>query len=63
MLGDSDVQGIFGISPAGRLLRPFSRRLQETGSRVLSVAAALAPRLTVRQDPLEVLGNSQNLLL
>lgn len=61
MLGDSDVQGI-GIFSGRRLRRPFSLRLQETGSRVLSVAAALAPRLTVRQDP-QVLGNSQNLLL
>ena len=59
---DSDVQGIFGVFPAGRLLRPFSRQLQKTGSRVLTVAAKLAPRLTVHQDPLEGLGNSQNLL-
>lgn len=44
---DPDVQGIFGVFPAGRLLRPFSPQLQETGSGVLT-------------DAPEVLGNSQN---
>lgn len=53
---DPDVQGIFGVFPAGRLLRPFRRQLQETGSGVLTVAA----RLAVLQDAPEVLGNSQN---
>ena len=54
---DSDIQGIFVVFPAGRLLRPFSRQLQETGARVLTVAAR---RLAVHQDAPEVLGNSQN---